>query len=104
MNITEHLLCCLGEEGAEIAQDASKAMRFGPEDRYDAHSNRDRLLAEINDLMGVVVLLQELGLFPNIIFSPTDVARKRMRVLEFMRYAKSIGALQDPENKLDDWH
>ena len=57
MNVTEHLLTCLGEEGSEIAQDVDKSNRFGLDDvnvlKPDGPNNRERLVNELNDLLTI---------------------------------------------------
>lgn len=66
MNETEYLLTVVAEECAEIAQRAAKAARFGleqiqdsPTENPDGLTNRVRIVAEYNDLIGT---LQMLGL------------------------------------------
>lgn len=64
MNREQMLLNILSEECAEVAQRASKAIRFGMEEKQPGqHStNRDRLEMELGDLMGMVDML---GLIPD---------------------------------------
>jgi hypothetical protein len=70
MTTQEHLLVCLMEECAEIAQvatritqAAAKALRFGLDNGYPGtdRTNRADLVREINDLMGVIEAIQEAG-------------------------------------------
>ena len=88
MNQTEHLLACLAEECAEVAQRAMKAQRFGlfeiqPDQEL---SNIKRLSQEVNDLLAVAEML-------GLALSQTERDEKKRKVLKFMAYAESIGAL-----------
>src|SRR5438105_1048234 len=98
MNITEHLLTCLSEEGIEIAKDCSKALRFGLADRNvldpTGPTNRERIIAEMNDFMGVVHLLVEAGIIPLKWKDAKAQSEKQAKVRKFVEYAKGTGALQ----------
>jgi hypothetical protein len=97
MNATEHLLTCLAEEGSEIVKDVAKSLRFGLDDRnvLSPHgpTNRERLLAELNDLMAVAGLLVEAGVLPESWMDPDAQIAKKRKVAEFMNYASRVGAL-----------
>lgn len=97
MDATNHLLVCFGEEGSEIAQDTCKCLRFGLEDRNvlnpDGPTNRERLVNELNDLMGVAELLVENGILPRDWYDRTKIDKKKAKVIEFMNYARKVGAL-----------
>lgn len=101
MNITEHLLTCLAEEAAEVAQDCCKSLRFGLDDRNvnDPHgpTNRQRLLVELNQLVAVINMLVDRGVLPWA-WQDANVQREKIyKVREFMIYATGVGALQpDP--------
>jgi hypothetical protein len=99
MNITEHLLTCLGEEGCEVAIDTSKSNRFGLDDRNVLNptgpTNRERLIEELNDLQGIVMLMVEHKIIPRNWLDPRKVEAKAQKVLKFMQYAKEHGALED---------
>lgn len=98
MNTKEHLLACLGEEGSEIAQDVSKCLRFGLEDRNvlnpSGPTNRERLIAEMNDFLGVAKLLVEFGIIPANWQSEEQQIAKKWKVRTFMTYAVTVGALR----------
>jgi NTP pyrophosphatase (non-canonical NTP hydrolase) len=102
MNTIEHLLTCLGEEGAEIAHITSKAIRFGLHERWAKNpdeskpSNAERLIDELNDLLGVADMLVERGEIPaNWMNIPKQEAKKE-KVRKYMRYAKvDCGTLND---------
>jgi hypothetical protein len=97
MNIIEHLLSCVGEEGSEIAQDVSKCLRFGLDDvnvlTPGGPTNRERLVNELNDLMGVCRLLVEKNIIPANWQNAEKQAEKRDKVKTFMQYSHSVGAL-----------
>lgn len=99
MNTTEHLIACLAEEGSEIAQDAMKSLRFGLQDRNVLNptgpTNQERLVNELNDLLGVAEMLVTVGALPPDWQSAAKQQAKREKVARFMAYAIEVGALQD---------
>lgn len=111
MNQAEHLLACLAEECCEIAKEAHKAQRFGLDDKVtldpagprgtEGPTNRDKIVTELNDLMGVIAEMELHGLIPT---GWQDAARQRRkvdRVRDYMKYAQRVGALQPPEEGAD---
>lgn len=61
MDKKDYLLTVLAEECSEVIELCSKMMRFGsdnfaPDEKL---SNRERMQSELNDIFGVVVLLQD---------------------------------------------
>lgn len=94
MTETEHLLTCLMEECAEVAQRASKALRFGLSEIQPEQSltNAQRLVAEINDLVAVVDMLHERELIVDTL-SRECVEEKKQKILRFMEYARECGTL-----------
>jgi hypothetical protein len=101
MNIPEHIITCLAEEGVEVSLELSKvahkANRFGCEDRNVLNptgpTNAERLVAELNDLLAVADMLAENGVIPHTWRDPAAQIAKREKVLKFMRYAEGTGAL-----------
>jgi hypothetical protein len=97
LNAVQHLLVCTGEEGAEIAQDVSKCLRFGLDDRNVLNptgpTNRERLVAELNDLVACANLLAEFGVIPPDWLNADRQIAKMQKVKTFMDYAVSVGAL-----------
>jgi hypothetical protein len=91
VNCIEHLLVCLGEEGAEITQDVSKSLRFGLDDRNILNptgpTNRERLIEELNDLLGVASMLVDKGVLPSDWQDEEKQVAKKSKVTKFMRYA-----------------
>jgi hypothetical protein len=103
MNAAEHLMTCLGEEGAEIAQDASKCNRFGVGDtnilQPTGPTNLTRLIKEVNELIAVMEMLVENGTIPKDWQDAAIQNTKRLKVITFMHYAHSKGTLDKiPEN------
>ena len=89
LNKTEHLLTILGEECAEVAQRASKAVRFGLKDiDPERKESATRLLEkELADLMAVANML---GLH----IRPEDMQAKVEKVEKYMGYSRQVGALE----------
>jgi len=98
MTATEHLLTCLAEECGEVMQNATKSLRFGLADRNvldpTGPTNRERLVDEPNDLMGVADMLADRGMIPKNWRDQEKQDAKRHEVAKFMDYAASVGALQ----------
>ncbi len=61
MNKKEYLLTILAEECAEVIELCSKIMRFGSDNVApdETEDNKTRLENELNDVFGVVALLQD---------------------------------------------
>ncbi len=94
MNQSEHLLSCLAEECAEVAQRVSKALRFGLTEVQPGQplTNAERIAQELNDLVAVAELLEEAGLVPRTGTMPA-IEQKKSKVRLFMEYAEQVGAL-----------
>ena len=93
MNKTEYLLTVLMEECAEVAQRASKAIRFtleeiqpGMHEGYQ-DTNKRRLERELGDLLAV---MQELGLT----IHEEDVLLKLKKLDKYMDYSRKLGTLE----------
>lgn len=96
MNRQEHLLTCLSEECAEVAQRVSKALRFGLDDvqRDQPLSNRVRIRDELKDLLAVVNILCEEGtLSPSCMPSQAEVDQKRAKIERYMEISRREGVL-----------
>jgi NTP pyrophosphatase (non-canonical NTP hydrolase) len=103
LNKEQYLLTQLQEECAEVAQRASKAIRFGLYEKQPGQdkTNFDRLREEIVDLLTVVHYLEEI--INNVIIMPTDkglvdlaqmMAAKRAKIEKYMEYSIDIGVLE----------
>ena len=111
MNETEHLLTCLSEEGTEVAEvfaellaavsrtgkRASKALRFGLDEIQPGQdaSNGERIVAELNDLLGVAELLQDAGVIKDF-GNRAAVEAKKAKVRAFLEYSAECGTLTTP--------
>jgi NTP pyrophosphatase (non-canonical NTP hydrolase) len=92
----EYLLECVAEESGEIVQAAIKGSRFGLNDFWEPRnkSNRDQLILEINDLFGVVALLQEMGQLPEVILNSEAIEAKKAKLIHFMQDSRERGMLE----------
>ncbi len=95
MNNREHILTCLAEECAEVAQRVSKSLRFGHMEVQPGQTltNSERLSRELDDdLFGVHKMLVDLGELRE----PDHVAidDKIRKVVKYMDYARGQGTLK----------
>lgn len=103
MNRAEHLLACLAEECGEVAKECMKSLRFGLDDKVtrdpsgprgtEGPTNAEKIVAELNDLIGVVKLLTASKIIPMNWQSESQQNAKAVKVLAYMKYAESVGAL-----------
>ena len=98
MNRTEHLLTILGEEGVEVSQRCSKALRFGLSEIQPGQelTNAERIRGEYIDLLASMRMLVEEG----VIAPVTDddlpaMEAKRQKVEKFLAYSRACGTLTD---------
>jgi hypothetical protein len=109
MNEAEHLMICTAEEGAEIAMEASnialnitkwasKQNRFGRDEKWpgdpDQRTNAQRLCDEVNDLLGVMAMLEVRGIIPSGWEQITKKLAKVAKVTKYLGYAREQGTLQ----------
>src|SRR6185295_19839943 len=94
MTHTEHLLTVLAEECAEVAQRASKAVRFGLTEIQPGQGddNRRRIEKELADLVATAEL-------PGLRIRDEDKLAKKDRLAQYMTYSQKVGTL-DSRN---DW-
>jgi NTP pyrophosphatase (non-canonical NTP hydrolase) len=96
MKRQEHLILCLAEECAEITHVVSKILRFGLHDNWPGYGDKlERLTGEINDLLGVVEFLQENGVPLPGLTDRRAIEAKKVKLQEFLDYARKHGALDD---------
>lgn len=95
MNLLEHLLTCTAEEGGEVSQAAHKALRFGLDDinPKTQRTNRADIVAEFNDLVGVLELLQEQGVELPGLFDREAIESKKQRVRHWLGHSAVVGTL-----------
>lgn len=98
MTDIQYLLTCLMEECNEVAQRASKAIRFGLTEVETKLTNEKRIMDEICDLRGVISELQSHGYFKDLLI-PGYVNERRNAKIEklrqYMKYSRELGIL-DP--------
>jgi NTP pyrophosphatase (non-canonical NTP hydrolase) len=84
MTREEHLLLCLAEECAEVAQRVSKALRFGLSEVQAGQplTNAQRIREELNDLLSVETILVDEGIIPDLGPDFTAVAKAKMAKIE----------------------
>ena len=99
MNRTEHLLTCLAEECAEVAQRVSKALRFGVDERQEGQNadNAERIRLEMYDLLAVYLIAASEDILPPLHLDAellNDVTRrKREKIERFMSISREQGVL-----------
>lgn len=94
MNRKEHLLTILTEECVEVAHEATKALRFGLNDKWkDNPTNAEKLTQEMGDLMAIFNMLVTEGHVKPI--SIDVVEAKYAKVEKFLEYSKQAGTLTE---------
>lgn len=97
----QYLLQCLQEECMEVAERASKAVRFGLDEvpalehlpgNVDRYNNAQMIMGEVNDLMGVLHLLWVEDIIPTIDYD--RVILKTAKVEKYMTYSRKLGILE----------
>lgn len=94
MNRLEHLLTIFAEECNEVAQETSKALRFGIDEQRDLPtSNRERISYEFSQLLAMRGMLFEEGV--DIPISLAVMEAKKAKVEKYLLYSKECGTLTD---------
>lgn len=95
MNRLEHLLTIFAEEGTEISQATSKALRFGIHEKLKLpETNQERMQKEYNDLLAMAQMLNEEDLGINLYQDDELIKRKKEKVERYLLYSKECGTLQ----------
>lgn len=104
MTHEEHLLACLAEECGEVSKECHKALRFGMDDQVtldplgprgtEGPTNREKIIMELNDLMGVVHRMVAFGFLPPEWRDSSRIARKVLKLKQYEDYARRIGSLE----------
>lgn len=99
MNTEQYLLVVLGEEGSELSQIVSKALRFGLHEQRDLpQSNLERIQHEYNDVIACVELLKKhCGI--EIHQDPTLIKRKIEKVEKYMAYSCELGVISETNSQ-----
>lgn len=93
MTRAQHLIAILGEEGVEVSQRTTKALRFGlneiqPEQEFN---NSERIMIEMSDMIAVYEMLVDEGLLP--IVERELIDKKKEKVEKFLRYSDEQGMM-----------
>ncbi len=106
MTRTEHLLTMLAEECAEVAQRASKAVRFGPNEIQPGQGGTNAVCIhlEFADLLAVYEMLHEDAVIFARGFTPDGHMRelmgaKKAKVEKYLAYSAECGTLAAFEKK-----
>lgn len=94
MTKTQYLLTKLAEECSEASQAALKCVQFGIDDVWKSATNIERLMFELNDIIGALFTLRDecdanIGPFPNM----AAVDAKKIKILKWMEHSKEKGVL-----------
>lgn len=96
MNLEQYLLVCIMEEASEVAKAAAKMLRFGVNDKHESQqcSNFENFNAEYNDMLASVELATILCNL-DVSYRPEAVARKKQRILYFMKDSVNRGTVTE---------
>lgn len=104
LNREQYLLTKAAEECGEISQILLKTQQFGMDERRENKpeepTNKERVHAEINDLMALIDMLNEeceLNYNRHDPWNVEQIARKKERVNHWYNYSVSIGRVEKPE-------
>lgn len=97
MTREEHLLLCLAEECAEVAQRISKQLRFGSTEQQEgqALNNIQRTTEELYDLTAVATICEREGLVLGVMSNEKAVARKLEKIEKFFAISRNQGTLSE---------
>jgi hypothetical protein len=95
MDRTEHLLTCLAEECAEVAQRVSKALRFGLHEvqRGQGQTNVGRICDELGDLIAVAAILRDERILGDFLPDADAIGAKLDKIERFMAISREQGVL-----------
>lgn len=96
----EHLLLIAMEECDETSQRISKALRFtlGESQPGQEFSNAYRILEEFNQLIAVMEMLEDEGVFGNLETFLGDVREKKKQAVEkWLEHSYKNGTLEKPK-------
>lgn len=93
LNVEQYLLTTLAEEASEVAQEASKCIRFTCTHTNPVTKviNIDKLEVEIRDLMTLIHMLEK---HLDIKFNKEPSMKKEDSVLHYMNVSTRLGALE----------
>ena len=91
----EYYLLLLAEEATEVAQAASKCIRFGASHQYAGYdrSNIANLKLELNDMLCMIEELEKLG--HDLSRDEALIAKKRKRLVGYSDISFRLGVVND---------
>jgi hypothetical protein len=94
VNYREHLLTIAAEEAVEVAQRATKALRFGLMEVQPGQTltNAERLMGEFHDLLAALEMLHDEAKLP-LRINRAAIDAKRVQVEKFLAYSAELGTL-----------
>lgn len=90
MNIEQHAFLKLGEECNEVAMLCSKIIQFGIDSEYEGKTNRERLVGELNDIMGCLLNLRIKTDF-DFVEDNISVWKKYHKMEEYRKISENLG-------------
>ncbi len=95
MNKIDYLLTCLAEECAEATQRVTKALRFGLFEVQEGQplNNMARLSGELTDVVALIELLNEEGVYLPV-YTQENIDAKKERVEKYMELSRAQGRLE----------
>ncbi|MCU7877259.1 MAG: hypothetical protein KZQ84_10750 [Candidatus Thiodiazotropha sp. (ex Lucinoma borealis)] len=94
MNLQQHLLGKLAEEGTKVGQIALKTQQFGFDEccPNQPYSNTERTHQEIDDMMAIVEMLNDIGFG----YSPSRawIEAKKEKVVKYLQYSVGLGQVE----------
>lgn len=96
MNRLQYLLIKLAEEASEVSQIALKTSQFGTDETCPGllENNKQRVHSELNDLLGIVVMLNSEFDF-GFDFDPVKADLKQLNVNKYYEYSKELGMIHE---------
>lgn len=94
MTRKEILLTLLSEECIETAHRVSKAIRFTLDEVQPGQdlNNSQRILYEFNDIVAVMEVLKDEGIFSNLL-DREMIDKKKEKIFKYLNYSQKVGAL-----------
>lgn len=97
MDKVDYLVNVLTEECCEVGQRACKAVRFGLYETQEGHTqnNLQRLIGELNDILGTIETLQEEGVDFSEFGDRMAVDRKKASIKKYFTRSIEHGKLEE---------
>lgn len=94
MTKIENLLIILAEECSETAQRVSKALRFTLDEIQTGQkmTNAERIIYEFNDIVAVMEILKDEGVFDKVI-DRDSIELKKNKVEKYLNYSFKVGTV-----------